>query len=176
MSRHIVLIGLPGAGKTTAGRLAAESLKAPFVDLDALVERRMQMPVGRIFGEFGEAKFRQLEREAMVQALAAEPSLIAPGGGWAAQPGQLELAEPHALIVYLKCLAITAARRMAGGAARPMLAEGEGDPAERLRELLHDREPFYLRAAFEVKTDIGNARSVADEIVGIGRSHGGWAL
>src|SRR5690606_24721194 len=51
MPRHVVLVGLPGAGKSTAGRLAAEKLGAPFLDPDTLIVRRMQMPVSRIFAE-----------------------------------------------------------------------------------------------------------------------------
>ena len=90
MPRHIVLVGLPGSGKSTAGRLVAEALAAPLIDIDGLLVREMGMPVSQIFGMVGEARFREMERDAVNAALAAEPGVIVPGGGWAAQPGQLE--------------------------------------------------------------------------------------
>ena len=89
MKRHIVLIGLPGSGKTTIGRLVAERLGTGFVDSDVIIVRKMQMPIARIFATQGELKFREMEKETMEQALAGPPSVLAPGGGWAVQPGQL---------------------------------------------------------------------------------------
>src|SRR5690606_25063213 len=109
MPRHVVLVGLPGAGKSTAGRLAAERLGAPFLDPDSLIVRRMQMPVARIFAEFGEARFRELEREAVEEALAGPPAVLVPGGGWAAQPGSLDAARGRALVIYLEVKPATAA-------------------------------------------------------------------
>ena len=79
MKQQIVLIGLPGAGKTTVGALVAEKLGCPFVDIDAVIVRRMQMPVSRIFAELGETRFREVERETVNDALAAAPSVIVPG-------------------------------------------------------------------------------------------------
>ena len=92
MKRHIVLVGLPGSGKTTVGRLVAEQLHAGFVDVDAIVERREGRPIALIFAEKGEAAFREMERKEMETALASEPAVIAPGGGWAAQPGAVAAA------------------------------------------------------------------------------------
>src|SRR5215216_3814256 len=108
MARHIVLVGLPGAGKSTVGRLVSESLGAPLIDIDSLLVREMGMPVAQIFGMLGEVRFREMERDAVVAAQAGAPGVIVPGGGWAAQPGQLERAKAASLVVYLKCLPATA--------------------------------------------------------------------
>jgi len=171
MKRHIVLLGLPGAGKTTVGKLLAERLGAPFVDLDAVIVRRMQMPVSRIFGEHGESKFRVFEAEAMKQALTGSPSVIAPGGGWAAQPNAMEEVRSTCLLVYLKTMALSAAKRAADG-TRPLLV-GE-DPVEHMRQILKEREPFYHLADCEIKTDVKSPAAIADEIAQLAQVQAGW--
>ena len=91
----------------------------------------MGMPVAQIFGMVGEPRFRAMERDAVDTAQAREPAVIVPGGGWAAQPGQMEAARPSCLIIYLKCTAATAARRSEQGEVRPLLAgrrPGRADP------------------------------------------------
>ncbi len=171
MKRHILIVGLPGAGKTTVGRLVAERLGATQVDADAVIVRKMQMPVNRIFAEHGEQRFRELEAEAMKAALAGPAAVLTPGGGWVTQPGALEQARGTCLIFYLKTMALTAAKRAADG-ARPMLV-GE-DPVERMRQLLKEREPVYNQAALELKADVKSPATLADEIVMVAREKGGW--
>lgn len=172
MPRHVVLIGLPGAGKTTIGKLLAERLGAPFVDPDAIIVRKMQKPVTRIFAEDGEAKFRSLELETVRTVLAGPPSVIAPGGGWAAQPGVLQAARAVALVVYIRTMALTATKRSGVEGNRPLLV-GE-DPVEKMRILLKEREAFYLQADAEVKADVKSAALLAEEIAVLARARAGW--
>lgn len=172
MSRHVVLIGLPGSGKSTVGKLVAEALGATLVDIDAIVTRKEGRPIAMIFAERGEAAFRALERAEMETALAGPPSVIAPGGGWAAQEGALDSVQQRGLVVYLKSRPDTAATRAAPQGNRPTLM-GE-DPALQMRELLREREPFYLKADATVETDRKPAAKVVEEIVRLARTQAGW--
>lgn len=172
MPRHIVLVGLPGSGKSTVGKLVAEALGAPLIDIDGLLVREMGMPVVQIFGMVGEPRFREMERDAVKAAQAREPCVIVPGGGWAAQPGQLQAAKQSSLVIYLKCQAATATKRSEQGETRPLLAGV--DPVQRMRSLLEEREPYYRKADHQVETENSPAEAVAAEVMALARQHGGW--
>ena len=172
MKRHIVLIGLPGSGKTVAGRIVAERLQAGFVDVDAIIERREGRPIAMIFAEKGEAAFRDMERKEMETALASEPAVLAPGGGWAAQPGALDAAKAHALVIYLRARPETAAQRAAPEGTRPLLLGG--DPVVRMRQLQQEREPYYRSAHAQVDTERKSPAQVASEVVRLAQSSAGW--
>jgi shikimate kinase len=172
MGRHLVLVGLPGAGKTTVGRIVAEQLGAPHIDIDAFLVRQTGMPVSQIFGKLGEPEFRSMERSAMRAALAGPPAVLMPGGGWAAQEGELEAARGTGFVIYLQCQPAVAAKRLAGGEARPLLMGGNME--EKVRALLESREPFYLRADCTIAAGHGTPEAVAAQVVQVARRDAGW--
>jgi shikimate kinase len=172
MPRHIVLVGLPGSGKSTVGKLVADALSTFVIDIDALLVREMGMPVIQIFGMVGEPRFREMEREAVKAAQSRDPCVIVPGGGWAAQPGQLEAAKQASLVIYLKCQAATAMKRREKGDAHPLLAGG--DPGQKMRALLEEREPFYRLAEHVVDAERASPEGVAAEVMNLARQYGGW--
>lgn len=172
MPGHLVLVGLSGAGKSTVGRLVAEGLGAPLYDIDTLIVRQMGRPVAQIFGMLGEAAFRQMERDAVTAALGGPPAVVVPGGGWAAQEGQMEAARASSIVIYLRCRPEVAAGRVQEGEERPLLAGA--DPVQRMRALLQEREPWYRLADYVVETDTRRPEAVAGEVVKLARQHGGW--
>ncbi len=161
MKRHVVLVGLPGSGKTTVGRLLAPLLDTTFADLDEAIVATAGMPVTAIFERQGEAAFRLMERAAMDRALGAPAQVIAPGAGWIAEPGNLEGA-PGALLVYLRIDPEVAAARLEGDATRPLLTGAQR--TAKLQELLAVRKSWYERSAFEVDAS-RRPDAVAAEIV-----------
>jgi len=161
VKQHVILVGLPGAGKTTVGRRAAELLATDFIDIDETVESETGRSVAAIFANSGEAEFRRLERSAMQRALAAPAHLIAAGAGWIMQPGNLEDAkQTGACVLYLNISPNVAALRLKGDTSRPLLA---GDRGARLRALLDEREAMYQNADLEVDAE-GDVETVAGRV------------
>ena len=173
MKRHIVLIGLPGSGKTTVGGLVAKQLQVSFVDVDSVIERREGRPITMIFAEKGEPVVRELEPKEMEAGLANEPAIIAPGGGWAAQPGAVEGAKARAFVIYLRTRADTAAQRAGPEGTRPLLMGGES-PVERMRQLIKEREPAYAQAHEKIDTDKRTAAQVAADVIRLAQTKAGW--
>ena len=173
MPRHLVLVGLPGCGKSAIGHDVAEALGAPLFDIDQLLVREMGMPVAQIFGMVGEPRFREMEHKAVQAAAAAEePAVIVPGGGWASQQGHMHwAAQSNCLRIYLRCVPKTAAKRAEQGEMRPLLVGP--DPVDLMRKLLELREPFYKLADFEVAAEPDAQRVVAG-VLDVARRHGGW--
>ncbi len=139
---HLVLVGLPGAGKSTVGPLLARRLGLPFVDLDREIERLAGLSVPRIFAERAEVAFRELERRATRALRGATPAVLAPGGGWIANPGAAATLRPPARIIHLRLSAEAALARLGTAVReRPLLAGPE--PLEALRRLAAERGPLY---------------------------------
>jgi shikimate kinase len=156
-----ILIGPPGAGKSTVGRLLAGLLQAEFLDTDSVVEDAAGKPVGDIFISDGEAAFRDLERDAVARSLASHPGILALGGGAVMDPGTRQLLAGQR-VVYLETGFAAAAHRTGLDAPRPLLI---GNPRARLRELLAERLPVYEGLAwFTVTTDDRAPQDIADEI------------
>jgi len=167
-ARHLVLLGLPGAGKSTVGPLVAEGLQRPFVDLDSEIERREGRTIARIFAESGEAAFRELERRLSDELLAdgTEALVCAPGGGWIEDPANRARLGRVADAVYLRVSTPVALYRMASSVtARPLLAGA--DPAKKLEEIRARREPLYLQSRHTVSVDSMTPGQVASSIVAL---------
>jgi shikimate kinase len=163
---HLILIGLPGAGKTTHGRHVAKDLNRPFIDLDRRVALLAGKSVAKIFREDGEPAFRALERRATAALASAPPSIVSPGGGWMLDSANVELVKPASIIVWLQVTPRVAVERMGARIRlRPLLASG--DPVSKLTELLASRSPRYARADAVINTEALDWQGVADAIAAL---------
>ena len=171
MRRHLILTGLPGAGKSAVGRIVAEKLGAPFHDVDALIEAAEGLSIPAIFDSRGELAFRRLERRMVADLLAREPAVLSPGGGWSAQPGVLEETRGRAVTVYLETRPETAAERLRGTATHPLLCD---DLVAGVSRLLRERETRYLACDATVSTEERGVEQVAGEVLKLARGLAGW--
>ena len=148
----IALIGLRGAGKSTLGAKLAESLKAPFVELDQEVEKEAGAALGEVFAMYGQEAFRRFERRALERVLSQhERAVIAVGGGVVADPGTYQLLLERCRCVWLKTSPQEhMSRVIAQGDMRPF--KGRSAALDEIRKLLADREPLYARAAVTIST------------------------
>lgn len=139
----LVLIGAPGAGKTSVGTAVAEQLGVDFTDTDDLIVQRAGKPIQDIFIEDGEEAFRDLEVEVVAQALAECSGVLSLGGGAVLRPEtQAALAGQH--VVWLDVTADIASTRAGLGAPRPVLL---GNVRGQMAKLLAARRPVYESVA-----------------------------
>ena len=144
--RRIALIGLRGGGKSTLGRMLAERLDVPFIELDREIERRSGANLSEIFDMFGQETFRRAEREALDDILRRHPHfVIATSGSIVTEPGTLELLLASCFTVWVRAEPEEHMKRvMAQGDMRPMANNARA--MEDLVSILKSREPLYAKA------------------------------
>ena len=156
----IVLIGAPGAGKTSVGKRLAKKLGLTFVDVDQRIEEVIGKPITEIFADEGEAYFRAAEEEATLELL-GNFDVVSLGGGAIMNEKIREALKGHE-VIWLKVSVGQASRRVGMNKARPMLI---GNVRGRLIELMRERDPLYREAATViVETDGRGSHNVADEL------------
>jgi shikimate kinase len=162
--RHLVLVGLMGAGKTTVGQECARRLSRSFVDLDELIMVHAAMPIEELWNERGEDRFREMEREVVIEVCEApNPLVIACGGGTVVDPDSRRRLRDAGIVVWLRAPTAVLAARVGNDEKRPLLA---GDPAGALARLSTLREAAYTAAAdAAVDTDDRDVDAVADAVL-----------
>lgn len=158
----LVLVGPPGSGKSTVGRLVADRLGVAFRDTDADVEARTGTTVADIFLSEGEAAFRQLERTAVAEALAEHAGVLAVGGG-AVLDRETRTSLRGRPVASLEVGLADAVRRVGLNRERPLLL---GNLRGQWLRLMEQRRPLYADVArWTVPTDGRPATEVADALV-----------
>jgi shikimate kinase len=162
--RSIALIGLSGTGKSSVGRLLAERLGWPLLDTDALIVQSAGRTIAQIFAAEGEARFRDMEAAALVQALEGPPAVVATGGGIVLRPENRTLLHQRALVVWLDApTTVLVARLQVHDEQRPLL---QGDAVARLEALRAARAALYAEVAeLQIETDARTIEAICGEVI-----------
>ncbi len=168
----IILIGLPGAGKTSVGEILASLLSLSFLDSDRLIEAKENRTVSRIFAEDGEKRFRELESR-LLGDLKTGSFVLSCGGGLPMTPGNMDALLKLGQVVYLKTEIDILVKRLAATHDRPLLKSHSEDPEtsdehvlrKRLSTLESERAQVYERAVLTVQTDGLSTGEVAEKIL-----------
>ncbi|MGD9985382.1 shikimate kinase [Pseudonocardia sp.] len=159
----LVLVGPPGSGKSTVGKVMARRLGVAFTDADALVEERAGKAISDIFTQDGEPAFRALEREVVAEALGRDCGVLALGGGAVLAPETRQALRGHRVVALTVSLA-DGMRRTGMSTARPLLAGV--NPRATFKALLDARAPLYAEVAtVTVDTAKRSANQVATAVL-----------
>jgi len=150
-------------GKSSVGRTLARKLGRRFVDLDKIIEKSEGMTINDIFSRKGESYFRRAEKQALAEILFQGEQVIATGGGVVIDEGNLRLLREKSFLVCLTAAPEVLLRRAEKSRRRPLL-EG-GDRAQRIRQLLAQREKNYAQAHVAVDTSDLTVEQVVEKII-----------
>jgi shikimate kinase len=160
----IYLVGFMACGKSTIGRLLADTLGWSFADIDEDIERGARRTISEIFEVEGEETFRRMEQEAIAERVrrieSGQPTVVALGGGAFARPENYELVAANGVSIWLDCPLEILLERIVGDTARPLARD-----VERFRQLYEARLPAYQRADFRVAVTGKDPLTVVDEIL-----------
>ena len=167
MAHNLILTGFAGTGKTEVGRLIARAAGLDFIDTDDEVVRAAGKPIVEIFEQDGEARFRELERQAIARACASSNRVISTGGGAIVGQDNYITMTASGVIVCLDATPETIHDRLQTAATdgdpqavRPLLAVP--DPLQRITDLKASRQPSYDLANCTVPTDGLTPEQVAE--------------
>lgn len=149
----VTLIGMPGGGKSTVGRLLAKQLDMCFQDSDQAFEDNAGCTIADFFDRRGEAAFRDEEAQVLRKLVQAVPSVVATGGGSVLRADNRELLRTHSHCVYLRVPPETLMHRLRRDTKRPLMRVA--DPEQRIHELISERDPLYLQTASVVVETAG---------------------
>ena len=159
----VILIGPPGSGKSTIGKLLARRLQVEHVDSDSAIESQAGKKISDIFLEDGEPRFREIERDLVLKLLKNESSVISLGGGSILDSEVAKVIEGEKNVVYLEVSISNAAPRVGFNTDRPLLI---ANPRQQWLRLFGERKALYEKLGkIRISTDNQKPKEVVEKIV-----------
>jgi shikimate kinase len=162
-SRSVVLVGMPGCGKSAIGRRLAPRLDLRFVDADEEIERAAGKPITEIFADHGEEYFREGERKVIARLLAAGPQVLATGGGALMSAETRDNIRRSGISVWVKADLPILVRRVSKRSTRPLFHGRDAEAV--MRELIAERHPVFATADVTVDSREVQHETIVTEII-----------
>lgn len=158
---HIFFVGMMGTGKTSIGKLLAERIRYPWIDMDQQLEMIFKQPISSYFSQYGEAAFRRAESAYLKKIVHSPPAVITTGGGVVLKKENRILMSQYGRVIGLWTHPDEIIRRLADDQTRPLL---KGNLETKVKQLIKEREKFYQFAEATFDTTHQTVESVVDEV------------
>jgi shikimate kinase len=163
--KHVILMGMPGSGKSSLGFILSKLMGLPFVDTDYYIIKKEKQSIQDIFAKQGEDAFRELEKQALLEIVNNEPSVISTGGGMPCFFNNIDVMNESAVTVYLKIEPEQLFEHLKNDKKRPLV---KGKTPEELMDYittsLEQRKPFYEQAAVTISVGDDTPLKLAIEL------------
>ena len=159
MKHKIVICGFMGSGKSHIGRLVAEKLGLKFHDLDSMIQKNLGLKITELFSKYGEAKFRELEREFLLRNLDIDHRILSLGGGSLSDQEVVDQVKSENILIFISPPFDEIVKRIHGKKKRPLVLNETGQPKSinqlkiDLKALYERRYVYYSQADITLKTD-----------------------
>ncbi len=163
----IVLIGMPGSGKTTIGKRLAHTLGVQFFDTDDLIENKYHTDISTLFAKYGEPAFRKLEHETLLEILLLDNYVLATGGGLPCFHGNIDIINQTALSFYIQIpLKMLVYRLLAAKKKRPLIVNKDAEELYILLEKTYsERIKYYQKAHHTIEPNTENTVLLIQNII-----------
>jgi len=163
--KTIVLTGMMGSGKSTAGRLLAQTLNVDFLDIDLIIETNLKTSISEIFARQGENEFRKIEKETIFSIFRPQNQVISLGGGAFENEQTRKFLLEKAAVIYLETSPDEILKRIQNNSSRPLLNEKMN--IQTIEEIINKRKKNYQSSHYTISTDNKNPQDIINELKGV---------